>query len=524
MKAPKYLLSFTIYIALIYVFGSYAACYKEQWQTFFYDWHYISETYCHFDGLARLIGDFLTQFFLSPTWGNIIMALVLTLITFVDAHNIHRITGKTLAMPLALIAPLSLSILVFDNNWNIGGTLAYLLTSLALTMHLSISNNRLRLAWAICGSVLLYMGVGGIALLYPIVILMTEKGKGKEYALFFIPLAASIGVAFIGLLYGQYGEWLRAITPAGYYYPRVETPKTVWAPWCLEAIVFAIAALIGHKAKVNTKQLTKKKEIIYTCSVIGAVVVAGIVAHIKTINNAEQLYKEFSTLARYRNWQGVIDKCGGHPSRNVYIQNIITQAWAESELLGEHLLDNPQSDIKSITADIPTGYIAAQMSDIHYSMGHVSLARLYAFEAIEHTGGMSPRLLQRLADVEIIYGEYEVAKKYLNYLRHTLYYSKWAQKRLDMIANDTLSAELAHKRKCILSNNRLRGSFVIGDDLMDIIRQNPTHRATAQYLVAISIFVGTESDYKPMIHELQDLDALPTPMPTHFRRIYDMIK
>lgn len=66
-------------------------------------------------------------------------------------------------------------------------------------------------------------------------------------------------------------------------------------------------------------------------------------------------------------------------------------------------------------------------SDIYYELGMLNTARRFAFEAQESipNSQKSGRLTKRLAEVAIIDGQYELARRYLHLLKQTFAYSKW---------------------------------------------------------------------------------------------------
>ena len=61
-------------------------------------------------------------------------------------------------------------------------------------------------------------------------------------------------------------------------------------------------------------------------------------------------------------------------------------------------------------------------------------AQRFAFEAMEAIPNFrkSGRCLKRLAETNLINGQYEVAAKYLRILSKTLFYKDWAKKHDDL--------------------------------------------------------------------------------------------
>ena len=72
-----------------------------------------------------------------------------------------------------------------------------------------------------------------------------------------------------------------------------------------------------------------------------------------------------------------------------------------------------------------TYYYAITLSDVFYHIGDIGSAQQYAMEAMtcsNHYGNV--RMLQRLAETNLIFGEYRVAEKYIRMMEQTLFYRK----------------------------------------------------------------------------------------------------
>lgn len=219
-------------------------------------------------------------------------------------------------------------------------------------------------------------------------------------------------------------------------------------------------------------------------------------------------YMEYSNMAGDEDWDGVIEEWqSGMPETNLLNQNIINMAMAEKGMLHEHLTDNPCVDINSIYVnEIQSEYVAAMISDVYYSMGHISQAQRYAFEANEKFDNNSPRLLQRLIKTNIIYGQYRVARKYLAKLSDAIYYKEWCQQYGKLLDDKAVEAdgELSLKRKCLNIDNKFSGFGGLDKDLLQIARATRgTHqsRTTVQYLSALYRLARYKDEYESLLKE-----------------------
>ena len=82
---------------------------------------------------------------------------------------------------------------------------------------------------------------------------------------------------------------------------------------------------------------------------------------------------------------------------------------------------------------VPTG-------TIYYHLGMVNTAQTFFFEAQEGIPDFqkSARLTQALAKTNLINGDYEVARKYVQALKQTLFYRKWAEDTETLLDNPSL--------------------------------------------------------------------------------------
>lgn len=227
-------------------------------------------------------------------------------------------------------------------------------------------------------------------------------------------------------------------------------------------------------------------------------------------------YMRLSNYARNHQWDDIIKLCQeNRPVNNLLHQNCLNMALAEKCQLGDKLLDEPVENINSIYVDqIQSPEIAGLLSDIYFSFGHIAQSQRYAFETNEKFTNLSPRMLQRLVETNLIYGQKEVAEKYLLALSKTMYYDTWKP-----------SEEIiAQKQKCIVDDNRFSGIKGLDDDLLHVARNTRgTHQCqvTLQYLGSLYILAGYDSLFVKMADEFCGSNDLSKPMPKYFQNYYN---
>ncbi len=109
-------------------------------------------------------------------------------------------------------------------------------------------------------------------------------------------------------------------------------------------------------------------------------------------------------------------------------------------------------------------------AEVYFQLGLINTAQRYYFEAMEAAPNYkkSCRCVRRLAETNLINGQYGVARKYLHILEKTVFYRKWAQRTLAMIDQGEESV-MKHSLYGRLRQMRLEDDFLYSDQEMDKI-------------------------------------------------------
>lgn len=151
------------------------------------------------------------------------------------------------------------------------------------------------------------------------------------------------------------------------------------------------------------------------------------------------------------------------------------------------------------------------LSDIYFAMGHIALAQRMAFEAYVSSDGFNARMVKRLAETNIIYGAYPVAEKYISILEKEGPYRSWAREQRKYLGDDALVCShslYGLKRKCIPENDFISEIRGLDEDLKDIVRANPEHKATIEYLGLYYLLGFDFIHFREMLDEFYGTEAL----------------
>lgn len=153
------------------------------------------------------------------------------------------------------------------------------------------------------------------------------------------------------------------------------------------------------------------------------------------------------------------------------------------------------------------------LSDIYWSMGHIAYAQRMAMEANTLSeGDYDPAMMLRLTETNLVFGAYDVAGKYIGILeKDRLFHKTAAAYRKFLYDDDAVESDpvLGPKRRCIPAEDHISLLGGIEEDMKRIIRTNPAHTITADYLGTIYLLDCDMEAFKAFVDEFYGTEALP---------------
>lgn len=301
-------------------------------------------------------------------------------------------------------------------------------------------------------------------------------------------------------------------------------PGASYVPWLGKGATSAplTGVCISLAAAALGRFLNAKKNWLRIFCTAASCVVLLIFSFNLYVKPVEEGVFELSYYASRGEWGKIERRCKSLPIADyTEMQNYWSLAMAEQGKLADCLFAQPWVHPRSLidlSQRSPVEYML--FSDIYYSMGQIGLAQRYAFEANEALGNSSPRMLKRLADTNIAYGQYGVAEKCLRLLDKAGADGSWLADRRALLNDDTAveaHRELGPKRRCIPSDDRFAFDPAIEPDLLETLRANPEHYSTMQYLGCIYLLGKNVPMFSELIVEFYGTPALPYPLPQHFQ-------
>ena len=145
-------------------------------------------------------------------------------------------------------------------------------------------------------------------------------------------------------------------------------------------------------------------------------------------------------------------------------------------------------------------------AEVYFQLGLTNTAQRYYFEAMEAAPNYkkSCRCIRRLAETNLINGQYGVARKYLHILEKTLFYRKWAQRTLSMIETGEASI-MKHPLYGRLRRMRLNEDFLFSDQEIDkicgrLLMQNHENVLAMQYMLLYPLLENNYNKFVQYMH------------------------
>ena len=472
--------------------------YQEQYQLFLFDCDYVWDIVKLPGGISDLLGRFCTQFFIYAWVGALIIAALLTavqlltirLFVYASASDLKPQTSNLKSQSLyglSFVPSFLLWLFLLDENSLLGGVWAVLLTLLASwAFVISRAKEKESCGWTrrillIVAVPLLYWVAGPVSLLFLLLQALRPKRTIWFYGLFVL-LAAMPFILSSCLTVPSGNLW------TGIHYHRYPTVVPVLL-WVAVLSVFVLALIA---------RAFKKPQTSHRLTLISFVLVAVVMGYLvwKNSNFKAEKVMQYDFMASHQQWNRIIDAINTDKPNNqigVTVQNL---ALAMRGLLGDHMFEYHQNgnlgllpDVeRDATSPIPT-------AEALYQLGMVNFAQRSVFEAQEAILDYqkSARCYKRLAQTNLIVGNYDVARKYLTALQKTLFYSDWAEETLPLLGNEKAineHPEYGRLRKMAFDEDFFFGDQITPEMLQRLFFSNTTNRLAYDYLMADYLLTG----------------------------------
>lgn len=494
-----------ILLAMVFWRGCYSfhLSYQEQFQLFMFTSDYWINKCMYPGGICEYISEFLTQFYYSQWLGSVIIVGLLVLIQWLTSQLMLRKNDSDWYYLSYLPAVGAWAFLCDENNM-LAGVISLLVVMLSAKGCLCIRHTFLRWGYILLLTPFIYWIAGGLHWLFVILAVTYELLVWKQRSLLcrFIVCLLLLCLAFIYPYIAsevlQY-PFFRLMTGLGYYRFPTGIPFmgiAVCILLCLTVIISASIPVIKSE-RINLIKVVQ----------IAVLVVLGGVGIYLTSDYQKEQVMAYDYYVRTRQWNKVIDMAEKkHPTTPLEVV-CLNLALGKTGQLGERMFHFYQNGVGGLMPNFIRDFNSPLIvNEVYYHLGMINTSQRFTFEAMEAIPSYqkSVRCYQRLAETNIVNGDYILAGKYLKALQHTLFYRKWANDAMSYLYNDKKVQN--HPEWGILRTYLYKDDFLFFEDQKDmmlglLLNANKHNKMAFEYLLAYELLdknIGAFLKYYPL--------------------------
>lgn len=464
------LVASTVYFSVWYAFHTVNL---EQLQLFEGTWAYFAETVAVPGGFSDYLGRFLSQFFYHAWSGALILAGLLVLIRAL----LRRIcTRKDAVIGAATFLPSILLMMVMCLRFPTVSLLtAFCLTLVAVLAVKGIRSTKTRRIWTLLLIPVLYLLLGSLAALFAAIVAIQEH----NWRFGVVALLVAIACPFVASLIFPYPLG-RLFYGLSYYKVHVQMP--VW-PWVAAVVAAAVVALAESPVLAGNDRTWR--------AAYAAVVIFAVPAVLLCSSRNDEQSLRYNSLAGKRAWNRIVTEATRRAPKTYGETACLNLALCKTGHLGGHMFEFRQDGPETLLPNENTPHHdGLSTAEIFYQLGMVNNARRYCFEALNAIPDYqkSAPVFKLLAEISLVNENFEMARKYLTTLSHTLFYRRWANERIALLkdpAGPFVPNEYIEKRY-----ERYKGEDYIFDynhadfSLRQLLVEHPGNLTALNYLLA----------------------------------------
>lgn len=467
--------------------------YHEQLQLFLLTPEYWTDKLGHPGGVAEYLAEFLTQFYFHAWIGALILALALVALQRQVWSLARRAGAGEIVFPLSFLPAIVFWIFLCDEHAMLAALISTLLTLSTLMGHQQVGQYTLpRMLYTVLLLPLLYWLVGGAFLILVVIVTLREAVGARNRRGEKAPLSARLGlaatVALLGILapfltQGLTQYPLKALFLGINYYRFPEIyPNSLLLALALSCLVPLIMPPLSRLGRPTILSATQ-----------GLLLLAGGYGIYSAADPHQEEILAYDYLTRMKRWQPIIRMAERKQPETPFTVACLNLALAKTGQLGDRMFHFYQNGYEGLIPSFQRDFLyPLSAAEVFYHLGMINTSQRYTFEAMEAIPDYkkSGRAYVRLAETNLINGQYAVAAKYLRALTHTIYYRRWALNAMSYL-NDEAKIN-AHPEWGWLRQARYTEDFLFSDTEMEnmlglLLEHNPKNRLAYEYLMAYTL-------------------------------------
>ena len=418
-------------------------CFQEQYQMFLFDTGYFLERIVLPGGLADYISEFLVQFYYMPVLGGAIIALLLMGIQ-AAVWGLMKQYGARHDFPgylLSFLPSIALWCAMGDQNVLLSFVVALFGALVIGWIHNRFHNRLVKVVFELVSTALVYWFLGPVVFLYAALMIGDTLKNAKQKGNVFSGIGYSVCILILTI------AWILLSTqtlqyPVSRLFLGLNYYRYPGVTFLLIYIVMALAAFIPFLGMVHphSSALQKWQKSKWVMAVAYVIVLFASVCGIRTSFD-ELTYEmiDYDFWIRTEQWNKIIEHAEKKPATSPLGVSSVNLALSQTGQLPDRLFEFYQNGAEGLFPAFSRDMTSPVFtSEVFYRLGMVNDAERYMFEAQEAIPNFrkSARLTRRIAECEIINGNYEVAAKLLRRLQKTIFYSNWANQTMALLGNE----------------------------------------------------------------------------------------
>jgi hypothetical protein len=477
--------------------------YQFQEPVFYFNQRFFSDLLKFPGGFTLYCSRFLSQFFLLPWLGAMILTVTALMVTFSFKGLIHSAAPGRQTGPFVLVPAMALLIMHSQYEYQLNFTLGLLITlSVALLfIRLPFQSLVFRLLSLAGLSIALYILAGGPALLFLLLVTLDESAKGRwpsgllMAACLVIPylLARTLFLVTVKNAYG-----VNLMISGEHRLLRVMfTALLIFIP-----LSVLLLTLIGKRAQNRPpRKEPDRRGMWLILQFVLVIAVTGVLLQ-RTFNGKLKESLLIDRYARFQQWDKIIettrDRHENFDLRTLFHINhaLYHTARLMSDMFGYRQIWGAEGLLLSDKQ----GYIyPLQYSDLFLNLHHVNEAEHWAHESMS-LRGETAWTLERLATVNLVKGETSAAHMFASKLSESVLFRKKGRDLQDLADHPdriARSDELVKLRNAMLYPQKdfIYYTYMPDVTLERILANRPDNLMAFEYLMAYYLLTGQLNNF-----------------------------
>ncbi len=479
-------------------------------------------------GLVAYVSALLSQAYCSAWAGALVVTVVaagMTLATDVVVRAMGGERARVVAFAPAVVMLVAVTMYVGQLSATLGPTLA--MACAALYVGLRNRQEVARIGAFLVLSPALYYAAGGPFLMFAVVVVLFELLAGKSR------LAALVVVLASATVPHAIGTYLLALPAKETYLQGLPLPGgTERGPWQVVLVLDVLLVLAGPVAALVGRVVTRLER--RRCANLGnppkrrwsagagALLLWGIAlgAAALAYSPASTAAMRLATAAREGRWEQVLREARRLPLErsDPVVRHHVNRALYETGRLASDMFAYPQGP-DSLTIDLDLGRtpeeqgaLMQRRNDLFFQLGDLEL-QLGLVNEVEHEAhealsvhGPHALVLKQLALVNLVKGQPEAARVFLNALSRDLVERRWAQAMLKALDDGSVERQplVRQVRAVMLTEDDPRLDTAFEARCLALLKRNPHNRMAFEYLMAYYLMTGQLEPFARNLHRLRD--------------------